>query len=68
MKENDNQTNFSKYLKIGSWILTFIVVISMFKSVLTEDFIENVIETAESEEKRQQYIEEKYGNMSEENN
>lgn len=63
---NENENNFQKYLKIGSWILTIIFVIFMFTSSLSSDEMSEIIESSKTEEGREQYLEEKYGNMANE--
>lgn len=66
MKIDYTPTKFEKYLKIGSWIATFIFVIFMFSKTAESEQARNIVESSKTEAGRTEYIEQKYGNVIDE--
>ena len=63
MDNTKNVEKYTKYLKIGSWIVTIIIVVLMLANVINSNDFDEIIDSAKSQESIHKYINKKYSNM-----
>ena len=63
MDNTNNVEKYTKYLKIGSWIVTIIIVVLMLANVINSNDFDEIIDSAKSQESIDKYINKKYSNM-----
>ena len=63
MDNTNNVEKYTKYLKIGSWIVTIIIVVLMLSNVINSDDFDEIIDSAKSQESIDKYIDKKYSNI-----
>lgn len=63
MDNTNNVEKYTKYLKIGSWIVTIIIVVLMLANVINSNDFDEIIDSAKSQESIDKYIDKKYSNM-----
>ena len=63
MDNTNNVEKYTKYLKIGSWIVTVIIVVLMLANVIKSDDFDEIIDSAKSQDSIEKYIDKKYSNM-----
>lgn len=63
MDNTNNVEKYTKYLKIGSWIVTIIIVVLMLANVINSDDFDEIIDSAKSQESIDKYIDKKYSNI-----
>lgn len=63
MDNTKNVEKYTKYLKIGSWIVTIIIVVLMLANVINSNDFDEIIDSAKSQESIDKYINKKYSNM-----
>lgn len=63
MDNTDNIEKYRKYLKIGSWIATAVVIICMLASVVSSKDFDQIIDSAKSQDSIDEYLNKKYSNI-----
>ena len=63
MDNTNNVEKYTKYLKLGSWIVTIIIVVLMLANVINSNDFDEIIDSAKSQESIDKYINKKYSNM-----